>query len=357
MSDRLVLPRLSDTMEEGAVVRWLKQPGDAVAKGEPLVEIDTEKVTVVLDSPNDGFLGRILVPEGATTRVGATLVQVVSSPALAASTEETLKPEPAETRRADRGAATPVRTTETRTTRSAEIAPPLRATPLARKRAREAGVDIAALAPGSGPNGRVLGSDVERVLASATARDRSGSVVQPSRLHALVARRMSEAKQQIPHYYVTTEADVTAAQQLRRDARLLDPPLDVSLTDLVTRACALALTEETEVNSSWIDGKIVRHAQVNVGIAVSLEDGGLVVPVIQDANRLTIAELAARVAELTANARSGTLTPVEVDRGTFTISNLGMFNVDEFHAIINPHRAASSRSARQPSDRLSAMGR
>lgn len=334
----LVLPRLSDSMEEGSVVRWLKRPGDAVTKGEALVEVDTDKVTVVIEAPADGFLGRILVAEGATAKVGATLAAVVDDPNVAVSeaADDVAEPPPVA---ADRAAAsTPA---EQRRTTSSSAAGPLRATPLARKLAKHAGLDLTVLAPGSGPNGRILRQDVDRASQrsaprTAANRRRVSEVVEPSRLHVVLARRMTEAKQQIPHYYVTTEVDVTDALRLQDEARQLDPPLPLSMTHLVVSSCAFTLAQVPEVNSSWVDGKLVRHAQVNVGIAVALEDDGLIVPVLEAADRKSLREIVAGSNVLVEKARSGRLTPDELGHGTFTVSNLGMFSVDEFHAIINP---------------------
>jgi pyruvate dehydrogenase E2 component (dihydrolipoamide acetyltransferase) len=333
MSDNLVLPRLSDTMEEGSIVRWLKRPGDPVTKGEPLVEVDTDKVTVVLEAPADGFLGDILVQEGASAKIGATLVYVLDAPAAVAASSAPAAPRSVERPAPNTTRAGPPKHEVRPRTR-------LRATPLARKLAKQAGLDLAALIPGSGPAGRVLRGDVDRAVRGRTAgpaaADGDGRLIEPTRLQVVLARRMTESKQQIPHYYVTAEVDVTAALLLRSEARLLEPPFVFSLTDLVVRSCALTLVELGDVNSSWIDGKIVRYAHANVGIAVALDDGGLIVPVIQAADRLSLGEIAAQGAALGEKARAGCLTPAELDHGTFTVSNLGMFGVDEFHAIINP---------------------
>lgn len=325
MSDELVLPRLSDTMEEGSIVRWLKQPGDSVERGEALVEVDTDKVTVVLEAPADGFLGEILVAEGETAKIGTTLVYVVDEPGAKSTPREPVFAPPPD--------AKPPPEVPEHPTRPTSVGGPVRATPLARKLAKQAGLELAALSPGSGPDGRVLRGDVDRALRANGGGD---DAIEPSRLQTVLARRMTESKQQIPHYYITTNVDVTDALHLRQEARALEPTLSLSMTHLVVSSCARALAEHPYVNSAWINGKLVRHSHADVGIAVALEDDGLIVPVLRAAERLSLRELVAQIDALAERARTGRLTPAELGSGTFTVSNLGMYAVDEFHAIINP---------------------
>jgi pyruvate dehydrogenase E2 component (dihydrolipoamide acetyltransferase) len=330
VSHELLLPRLSDTMEEGSVLRWLKQPGERVTKGEPIVEVDTDKVTVVLDAPADGWLGEILVPAGGVAPIGATLVNIVADLAATATSAAAVPP-------AAHGTPTPPDTE-----RDAPEAHPrarVRATPLARKLARGAGLDLTLLT-GGGPEGRIMRSDVDAALSPVpSARvfaDRGANRIEPTRLQTALARRMTESKQQIPHYYMTVDVDVTDALSLRHQAQQLQPPVKFSLTDLVVRSCGLTLVQHPEVNGAWIDGAIVQYEHANIGIAVALDDGGLIVPVVHAANNHSLRELATQIAELAQRARAGKITPAELDGGTFTVSNLGMFGVDEFHAIINP---------------------
>ncbi len=335
MGAEIILPRMSDSMREGSVLRWLKDVGDAIATGEPLVEVETDKVTIVLDAPATGYLGGIFVAEGGMAEVGSPIGLVVDDPL------ETVPAPPSSNREAaSSGASTTSAQPRTRTAPTPGLgASKVRASPLARKRARQAGLDLSLLT-GSGPDGRVLRHDVEDALSSLDSSTRhargSAKTLQPSRAHTLMARRMTESKQHVPHYYVTTEVDVYDALRVVDQARSLERPMALSLTHLFVYSCALALAELPDVNSSWVDGTLVRHEHVNVGIAVARDDGTLVVPVLEAVEALSLQELVTYATSLVERARNGSLTPADVAGGTFTVSNLGMFDVDEFHAIINP---------------------
>lgn len=342
MTSEIRMPRLSDTMEEGTVVRWLKQPGDQIRKGEPVVEIVTEKATLTIDADTDGVLEQVLVAEG-TAGVGALLGIIASGRKCDSRSSAVLS---AADMSGDSGGAA--------ASASPEVPPvqPLariRATPIARLLAAQAGADLSELGEGTGPSRRILKADVERWITTGAAisplvgqapgsemKRTADEILAPTRMQEVVARRMSEAKRQVPHYYVDAEIDMEEALRLQAHLAALEPPVQVSLNDLVVRAAALALREVPAVNASWVDGQLVRRASVNVGIAVALDNNGLIVPVVRDADRKSLVEIAAESRPLVERARGGKAAPAELDGGTFTVSNLGMLGVTHFYAIITP---------------------
>jgi pyruvate dehydrogenase E2 component (dihydrolipoamide acetyltransferase) len=311
----IVMPRLSDTMESGVVGTWLRNEGDFVNKGDPIVEIETEKATTELLAECEGFLS-VLAEEGGSVATGGLIGRIV------ASSDDVRKRESAAE---SPGSSRP------------------RATPLARKLAAQAGIDLLTIGSGSGPEGRIHRIDIERLLTASTPTplrppyvDSEDRVVEPSRVQALIAKRMTQAKQQVPHYYLTSVATMTEALSLKRVAAALRPPVRLSVSDITLFACARALAEHPSVNASWVDGRIVRRQAVNVGFAVALDGDELVVPVITGADGLSLAQLAATRRDLVTRARARKLKPSELEDGTFTLSSLGSYRVTEFHAIINP---------------------
>ncbi len=331
----ILMPRLSDTMESGVVLVWHKQPGDQVTPGEVLAEIETDKAVMEYEAYEAGTLGRILVGEGEEAAIGVPIAL------LGDGTESPTAPtRPAATAPA---AAVP-----------AVAAPdgdrPL-ASPLARRDARERGIDLRTL-HGSGPGGRIVRADV---LAAAQqtaapppadrtwpAGDEAAEVIPLSPLRRTIGRRLTESVHMAPHFYVTAVAEVDALVALRADlnAQLVAAGKDkVSLNDLVVRACAIALREHPEVNASLTGDGLVRHPGVHVGVAVATDDG-LLVPVVRDADGKTVTAIAAATRELAERARTRRLAPDEMTGSTFTVSNLGMYGVEQFTAIINPPEAA-----------------
>jgi pyruvate dehydrogenase E2 component (dihydrolipoamide acetyltransferase) len=323
----LVMPRLSDTMTEGVVSRWLKSTGDSVARGEPIAEIETDKVTVELESPVEGTLLDTRVADGDAATPGTVIAVIGPEGTIVADyrAESTLalaKPGPH-----------PHRATAARHQPGARP----KATPRARRVAAEHGVDLERLVPGSGPGGRILRQDVDRALMTREdAASPESDVLPLSSRQKTAALRMTAAKQEIPHYYLDMTVDVTRLLEHREDERRRDPALDVPVTAYLMRAVALALREFPRVNGSWSDNAIVLHPSVNIGLAVALPDDDLAVPVVSCADTKGVRELAAATSELITRARSGTLTVEDVRGASFTISNLGMFGVDSFHAVINP---------------------
>jgi pyruvate dehydrogenase E2 component (dihydrolipoamide acetyltransferase) len=324
MASDVIMPALGMAQETGKVVRWLKAEGETVAKGEPLLEVETDKVTVELESPADGILAGISAAEGADVPVGETIAFVLA-------VGETV-PEPV--------AAVPseVATVVPRPSRSeADVQAPAGgrrrslASPKARRIAAERGVDLAALA-GSGPGGAVVAADLDGSAAA------SNGVTVPA-IWRLMAKRTTQSWQSVPHFYLRREVDASRLQSWRAAARARPGQERASHTDLLVRLVAEALRRHPRVNSSWSDGAVVRSEQINVGIAVAVDDG-LVVPVVHDADRLSLADTVARRIELVDAARAGRLRPEDVTGGTFTISNLGMYGVDSFDAIVNAPQAA-----------------
>jgi pyruvate dehydrogenase E2 component (dihydrolipoamide acetyltransferase) len=363
MAIEIPMPRLSDTMERGTVARWAKKEGDAIAEGDVLADIETDKATMELESYETGVLLKILVQEGETAELGAPIAlvgepgEVVEAPvaangAAAAAVEEAPSPAPAPA-----AAPTPERPPRIE---PSDGPAELRASPIARRMAADAGLDLRPLAGrGSGPDGRIVKVDVERLAAEGvTARAaaappttprtppppapvpgawESAEGLAPTGMQRAVARRMTESKQNVPHFYLESEVDMTRAIELRREINrsLGEGGTKVSVNDLIIRACAVSLVEHPQFHRSWIGDRIVQHEHAHVGIAVALDDG-LIVPVLRDADRLTLTEIAAATRDIVTRARAGKVRQREIEGGTFTISNLGMFGVTSFQAIINP---------------------
>lgn len=367
----LVMPRLSDTMSEGTVARWLKKTGDSVKKGEPLAEIETDKATMPLESFTDGVLGQIIVGDGETIALGERIAIMYSleeaKAGLPAATEaqKVAAPAPASTSAPSTGAAGAAPATESAVVAQPQANPAsasegngrLRASPLARRTATNTNVDLS-LVTGTGPGGRIVRADVEEFAkqpsttpaaeptntSSASAADdpppRSGEFVPFSRIQSVVARRMVESKSQVPHFYATIAIDMGPAMRLRGESNaFLGKEKAFSINDLFVRSVALTLRKFPVVNASFHDSGIQYNADINIGFAVSLP-GSLVVPVIRNADQKPLPQIGAESRVLTQKARSGGLQLSDYEGGTFTISNLGMRGIESFSAIINPPQAA-----------------
>ena len=371
------MPRLSDTMEEGRIGRWLKREGDSFREGDIIAEIETDKATMEFQAYDDGTVLRIIVDDGETAALGAPIAIVGE----AGEKVEEQSEQPADT--APEAEAEPETDTEAaeepaaKTESDPNLSPPpsaaegngkaevLRVSPIARLMADAAGLDLRTLAgKGSGPDGRIVKADVERALGSgagdaepaapSTAAPAEtpvpGTDVSPpegdevrelSPMLKAVARRMSESKTTVPHFYVTAEIDMTRALALRKELNeaLADSGEKVSVNDLIVRACAQALAEHPQAHRSYVDARHVYHAHANVGIAVALDDG-LIVPVLREADTKSLRTIAAEARDLAERARSGKLRQREIEGGTFTVSNMGMLGVSQFAAIINPPESA-----------------
>lgn len=381
MPTNVIMPALELAQESGKVLHWLKSPGDTVSKGEPLVEIETDKVTTEIEAPATGVLGEVTAGPGEVVPVGKTIALIFAE-AERRSAAAVLSQAPA--------AATPSRATEG--------APRTKASPLARKIAEQHGIDLAEvktstgriekadvlayverrkraavdngtqarLSPaspkarrlavergldlvtlrGSGPGGAVLAADV--AAAASAARPESVGTV-----WRIMAERMTASWTSAPHFYLVREVTVARLVSWLERARK-QTGAHVTYSDLLVKLAAAALARHPGVNASWKDGGIVRNAEINIGLAVAIEDG-LVVPVIHRADTLTLAEIAARREDLVGRAQAGKLRPADIQGGGFTLSNLGMFGVDAFSAILNPPQAAILAVGRI-ADRVVAVG-
>jgi pyruvate dehydrogenase E2 component (dihydrolipoamide acetyltransferase) len=384
------MPRLSDTMQEGTIAHWLKKPGDAIKKGDTLAEIETDKATMDLEAFDAGVLEQILVQEGETVPIGQAVAIIGSGasvqqgqPVSVAGRSDNEQGQRANSRVEPAGEAqissSPAPAESAQSASSSELqAQPvtdgnidgrIKASPLARRMAEEHHIDLARV-HGTGINGRIVRDDIEDLLeqqpqaAQAAPTPAAAAPSQPqqpeteavaaqatmppdaevtplSRVQTIIARRLTEAKQSIPHFYVSAEIDMTETLIMRQtfNASAGEGGMKVTVNDLIVKASALALEKFPEVNSSFKDGQFVRHKHINIGIAVDVPSG-LVVPVIRDANIKGVRSIARESKALIEKARINKLAPTDLEEGTFSVSNLGMMDVTEFIAVINPPQAA-----------------
>jgi pyruvate dehydrogenase E2 component (dihydrolipoyllysine-residue acetyltransferase) len=389
------MPRLSDSMEEGTVLRWLKSVGDEVAVGEELVEIETDKANMVYEADTAGTVVEILAQEGDTLPVGDPIARVGDASEVvdggggggasrqhAPSTEEqgangsdgATLPGPAPSAAPTAPAPSPT------AAQTAPAAPPppspaavggdgrVKASPIAKRIARDRGLDLQGLS-GSGPGGRIVKADVERALAAGVAAPAAApapvtappaapagptpgvsekpetakgqvEVVELTKLQQTVARRMAESKATAPHFYLQAELDLTAAVEGRKRLKAVAKEGEAvpTFNDMVVKACALALREFPRANGAYRDGKIELYSRINVGVAVAAQDA-LVVPTVFDADRKGLRQISAETRALAARVRDGSITPPELSGGTFTVSNLGMYGISNFSAVINTPQA------------------
>lgn len=362
MANEVKLPRLGQGMESGTIVKWLKSEGDEVEKGEPLYELDTDKVTQEVEADFSGVLLKIAIPEGEVP-VGRTIaligeqgekVDLAESPegdsasgAVRVEDVEVEEGSPGERREAERekGRAASAKPTPTADHKPLDSAGGrVKASPLARRIARERGIDLSGLT-GTGPEGRVVAEDVERASAAAPAAAPAAppgevEVEKLSSTRRTVARRVTEAWQ-VPVFQLGITADMTQGLALREQllARQPEGAPRPTVSDVLTKFCAVALVRNRAVNAQFTGDEILRFPSAAIGLAVATERG-LVVPVIPECEAKSIAEIAAARADLVGRARSGKLRQSDLEGGTFTISNLGMFGVDRFIAVLNPPQAA-----------------
>jgi pyruvate dehydrogenase E2 component (dihydrolipoamide acetyltransferase) len=345
MANEVKLPRLGQGMEAGTITKWLKSPGDKVEKGEPLFEIDTDKVTQEVESDYAGVLLKITLESGEAP-VGQTIAYIgkegeevaeTAPPAPAPASEAAPAPEPDS-----------VKPNQIRESRPESAPSPgsnggrIKASPLARRIARERGIDLSSLS-GTGPEGRIVAEDVERGEAAkpaAAAAVPTGEVesVPLTNIRKTIARRLTAAWE-APVFQLTVSADMTRANELVARSRELNPDVRVTVTDLLAKVCAQALMRHREVNVQYAEDALLKFPTANVGIAVAAPQG-LVVPVLRSVERLSLAEVGTARTDIVARARDNKLTAQDLEDGTFTISNLGMFGIEQFVAVINPPQAA-----------------
>jgi len=373
MAKDVVMPRLSDSMEEGTILNWLKSPGDTVEQGDELVEIETDKANMVYEADAGGTLIEVVAQEGATLPIGEVIARIgepgeapSGDGAAAKPKEPEAAPEPAESPAAEAERAEAPQEPAAPAEAPPQPAPAgdgrVKASPLARRIAQQQGLDLAAMA-GSGPGGRIVKADVERAAAApaaptpepaaAPAAPTPGAAERPetakggtayeelTKLQSTVARRMAESKATAPHFYLSVEVDMSRAVEARarlKDAAAEGDPVP-SFNDMVVKASAIALREHPRANGAYRDGRLELYSRINVGVAVAARDT-LVVPTVFDADRKGLREIATEARALAERVREGTITPPELSGGTFTVSNLGMFGISNFAAVINPPQAA-----------------
>jgi pyruvate dehydrogenase E2 component (dihydrolipoamide acetyltransferase) len=395
----VTMPRLSDTMEEGTIASWLKKPGEQVNKGDVIAQIETDKATMDLTVFEAGTLQEILAPEGTTVPIGKPVARIGSGPAAsksaapaegAAPSAEQAAPPAAEetgaeapsTEQARENVAEAAEPTEsparqeqrpTTTEPSSETSRPaaaetpprdgeaadgkVRASPMARHIAAEHGLDLARIT-GSGPQGRVIRADVEAALSAPSRQEAPRPAAEPapaaaaapgaddervslSQMRRTIARRMAESTRTIPHFFLTTTVDATEMASLRKqiNQQTAEAGIKITVNDMVVKAAALAIRQVPEVNVSFAEDSLIRHKRVNIGVAVATERG-LIVPVVRDADQKSLGQVARETRELAERANAGKLQPPDYSGGTFTVSNLGMFGIEHFNAVINPPEAA-----------------
>ena len=392
MPIKILMPALSPTMTEGNLARWLVKEGDEVHAGDIIAEIETDKATMEVESVDDGVVGRIVVPEGSEgIAVNATIAMLLAEDEDVAALAEEAAPEPAAAPPTPALAAdgngevsvTPlaqrvagqlgVDLSQVRGTgehgriglgdveAAGGVAVPaspmgagkdrILASPLARRMAAEGGIDLS-LVGGTGPRGRIVKADIENASSapSGAARPQARTVsaappaeseiVKLSTMRRVIAERMTESKTTVPHFYLTVDCEIDELMKVRAELNARIAPDKISVNDIVIRACALALREVPEANVSWEgDGMMRRHAAVDVSVAVAIE-GGLITPIVGAADTKGLVEIAQEMRDLAERARDGKLAPEEYQGGSFSISNLGMFGIKQFDAVINPPQAA-----------------
>jgi pyruvate dehydrogenase E2 component (dihydrolipoamide acetyltransferase) len=363
MISEVVMPQMGADMEEGTIVRWLKKEGDAVERGEIIAEIETDKANVEIEAFESGSFGRVLVPEGETVDVG-TVIAVIASPGEDLSKYAATQAKPAEQPSVETKA--PVQHSSAESAAAAPSQPAsgkprpapgaskvalategtdgrVRASPVARKIAQDRGIDLQSIR-GTGPDGRIVKRDVESAAttqpSTATGPAGQATPVQMSKMRQTIARRMSQSKREAPHYYITVDIDMSAAEQLRAQLNSgAVGDVHVSVNDLIVKACAEALERHPEFNATYENDQVQQHETVNVSIGIALDEG-LIAPAVIDCGNKTVVEISEASKSLAERAKTGALKPDEYTGGTFTVSNLGMFGVETLIAIIQPPQTA-----------------
>ena len=344
MATVVKMPKLGFDMAEGLLVRWVKGVGDAVQKGEVLAEIETDKATIEVEAEAGGVVHKHLVAENTSVPVGAPIA-VIGEPGEQVNAAELVgqAPGPSAVAKQAFPATEKVMAIESAEDGDGRLPGGVRASPVARRLAAEGGINLKDLA-GSGPHGRIVKRDVQAVLGApgvAGAPQTFETVRAPlSKLRATIGRRMTASKQQVPHFYITADLDAGPLMALRRDLNSrLPEDSKFSVNDFLVKAAALVLREFPNLNSALEGDHIVRHGEINIGVAVALDEGLLTV-IVRAADRKPLGQLASELRGLVGRAREGRVRPADIEGSTFTVSNLGMYQVDHFIAIINPPEAA-----------------
>ncbi len=366
MPTNVIMPSLGFDMTQGKLARWLKNEGDSVNKGEAIAEVETEKATVEIEAFASGVLQKIVVPAGETVPVNTT-IGVIAEPGEMVEAPTAFPTAPVkENKETGEPTAQPTSAAPVASSAPAPENGRLKVSPIARRMADEAGIDLHALR-GSGPGGRIMEKDVKAaIVQKQTARPAPvavpapsqapvpvpASVVAPapsvvpggevalSRMRQTIAQRMTQSKTTVPHFYVTVEVNMADAMKMREQLNALASDAEkISVNDLIVAAVARILAKSPNFNASYRGDKLELHANINVGIAVAVEEG-LLTPTLPDADKKSLKQIAAETKGMSERARTNRLRPEDLTPSTFTVSNLGMFGVDEFAAIINPPEAA-----------------
>ena len=349
MATNVIMPALGVAQQTGTLLKWLKTEGQSVSKGEPLMEIETDKATVEIEASASGILTRVAAKAGDEIPVGQTIALILAPGEAPPAKQEApavapILPPPPQGEGRGMGQAT---TSRTKTTPAISTSPGggrVLASPKAKRIARERGIDLTSLR-GSGPEGSVLADDVVRAatgtptVSPAASVETAQELIPLSPMRRIVGERMAQSKLSAPHFYVSIDVDMTAVRKLRVEWRQRGGEVIPSINDFILLACARALRDFPSVNSTYTGQGIKQHTDINIGMAVALDEG-LVVPVLRNADRLSLTELAAQSRELIDKAQTKKLFPLDYEGGTFTVSNLGMLGVDSFIAIINPPQCA-----------------
>ncbi len=350
MATKILMPKLSDTMSEGVILKWLKKEGEKVKQGEILVEIESDKADMELEAYDSGLLRKIMVPEGGKAPIGAPIAVIAEAGEDITALLADAPPASAPKAQVAPAAATPVSTV-------AAVSPaPVpdavtqttgrpKASPLARRLAEENRIDLRRVS-GTGPQGRVIKRDLEPLISgktpavplSATVPSGETKEVELSLIRKTIARRMQESKQTAPHFYVTMEVDMEPAMSFREQLNAVSAT-KISFTDLLVKACAATLLRHPNVNATYLGDRMRQFGEANIAVAVALEDG-LVTPVLRNCERKGVFQINTELRDLVERARNRRLKAEEYQGATFTISNLGMFGVEDFVAIINPPEGA-----------------
>ena len=360
MANLVNMPKLGFDMAEGTLIRWDKKVGDSITRGEVLAEIETDKATVEVQSTFDGVLAKLLVEEGQAVPVGDPIAWIAEPGEDVSALEAPVSGSSAPGEAVKEIVPTPESKPQLQSQQSSVITSGrVKVSPLARKMASERGISLQGV-QGSGPGGRIVKRDLENMLDNLLSQDTekeirplpspnplvdksaipADEVVKTSRLRQAISRRMTSSKQQIPHFYIVHEYDFAPIMKLRSELNALLPEdQKISVNDFIIKAAAMALRFYPNLNASMQDDQIIRHGHVNIGVAVAVE-GGLLTVVSKDADVKPLRLISSEVREMAARAREGKVRPEEIEGSTFSISNLGMFDVEEFSAIINPPEAA-----------------
>lgn len=340
MAEIITMPRLSDTMTEGKVAKWHKKIGDKVKEGDILAEIETDKAVQDFESEFDGVLLFVGVEEGGQTAVDSVLAIIGSE---GEDISHLVNQPIAEQKTSENEAVVSTKVEEIIATIPQEMDERIHISPLARKIAQEKGLDISKI-KGSGDLGRIIKRDVENLTQQSISASESISNINHfssgiitetpnSQVRNIIAKRLSESKFTAPHYYLMVEVNMKKAIKARTQMNEVSD-VKISFNDMIVKACSLALKKHRQINSSWAGDKIIHHQDINIGVAVAIEDG-LVVPVLRNADRLSFSEVSAHIKDLAQRAKNKTLKANEMEGSTFSISNLGMFGIESFTSIIN----------------------